>query len=181
MERLQRAAIVLALVEKLRNSGDWCGETHIQKTTYFLQELLKVPLSFDFILYKHGPFSFDLSDEIFAMRADHILTLQPQPYPYGPSIISGEGSQALKDRFSKTLLKYEGQLEFITKKLSGKTVSDLERLATALFVTFEQQANNQTRAKKINELKPHIPIEQALEAVETVNLIEKEAKTYICC
>ena len=44
MERLKRYAIVLSLIEQLRERGGWCGETHIQKTTYFLQNLLKVPL-----------------------------------------------------------------------------------------------------------------------------------------
>ena len=69
MERLQRAAVLLSLIEQLKDRGSWCGDTHIQKTTYFLQELLKVPLGFEFILYKHGPYSFDLEDEITALRA----------------------------------------------------------------------------------------------------------------
>jgi uncharacterized protein YwgA len=60
MDRLRRAAILTRLIEQLRNGGSWCGETHVQKATFFLQELLNVPLSLDFILYKHGPFSFDL-------------------------------------------------------------------------------------------------------------------------
>lgn len=177
MERFQRAAIVLALVEKLRNKGDWCGETHIQKTTYFLQELMHVPLSFDFILYKHGPFSFNLSDEIVSMRADKILKLQSQPYPYGPSILPGEGGEALKKRFPKTILKYVEELEFVTEKLCGKTVTELERLATALYVTFEQKigTDDLSRAKRIHELKPHIQVQQALETVEVVDSIIDEA------
>ena len=56
MERLQRASILLRLNEELRKSGSWAGETHMQKATFFLQELLAVPLGFDFVLYKHGPF-----------------------------------------------------------------------------------------------------------------------------
>jgi hypothetical protein len=178
MERLQQAAVLLALVEKLRDRGDWCGETHIQKTTYFLQQLMNVPLDFDFILYKHGPFSFDLRDEINAMLTDNILALESRPYPYGPSILPGKGSETLKDCFSKTFSMYKKQLEFITEKLSGKTVTELERLATALFVTFEQEATSLSRAKRINELKPHIPVEQALEAIEVVDSIVDEARDF---
>ena len=85
MERLKRSALVIALIEQLRNKGSWCGETHIQKTIYFLQELLRVPLGFEFILYKHGPYSFDLSDELTAMRADELVELKLQQ-PYGPSV-----------------------------------------------------------------------------------------------
>ena len=62
MKKSQRDAVLLSLVGEMINKGSWCGETHIQKAAYFLQVLLEVPLEFDFILYKHGPFSFDLSD-----------------------------------------------------------------------------------------------------------------------
>ena len=48
MKRLQRAAIVTELAEQLTAQGSWCGETHLQKATYFLQELLEVPTGFEF-------------------------------------------------------------------------------------------------------------------------------------
>ena len=60
MERLQRAAILTELMDRLRADGSWCGETHVQKATYFLQEVLGVQTGFEYILYKHGPYSFDL-------------------------------------------------------------------------------------------------------------------------
>ncbi|MGE5604314.1 MAG: hypothetical protein ACM3YE_01325 [Bacteroidota bacterium] len=181
MERLQRAAVLLALVEKLRNRGDWCGETHIQKTTYFLQELMNVPLGFDFILYKHGPFSFDLSDEITAMRADNLFKLQPQPYPYGPSILPGLGSETLKENFQKTISQYDGQLNYVAEKFGGKTVAELERLATAFYVTSEQATpvNVEERSKRINELKPHISLDEARDAVLTVDRFIREVETLL--
>lgn len=55
MNRTQRQAILLALIQRLREKGSWCGETHIQKSAYFLQELLGVPLDLNVIFYKHGP------------------------------------------------------------------------------------------------------------------------------
>jgi hypothetical protein len=60
MNRLQRAVVLLSLLERLKERGSWCGETHLQKSAYFLQDMLSAPLGFDFILYKHGPFAFDL-------------------------------------------------------------------------------------------------------------------------
>lgn len=82
MKRLQREAVLLSLIIEMKARGSWCRETHIQKTTYFLQELLEVPMGFEFILYKHGPFSFDLSDEITAMRSNALLQYQSHA-PYG--------------------------------------------------------------------------------------------------
>ncbi len=42
MKRLQRSAVILSLIEALLQRGNWGGETHIQKATYFLQDFLRV-------------------------------------------------------------------------------------------------------------------------------------------
>ena len=89
MDQLQRASLIIDLIEKLTEKGSWCGETHIQKAVYFLQELTKVPMGFNFILYKHGPFSFDLRDELAAMRAYRLLEIELRP-PYGPGLFPTE-------------------------------------------------------------------------------------------
>lgn len=171
MERNKRAVVLLGLVEGLRNNLSWCGETHIQKAAYFLQEMMQVPLGFDFILYKHGPFSFDLADEITAMRADNLLKLQPQPYPYGPSILRSEASESFMKRFPKTLQKYGPHTAFVAEKLGGKKVNELEKLATALYVTSENESDGdlQSRAQRIHDLKPHVSFDEALESTKTVD------------
>jgi len=38
------------------------------------------------VLYKHGPFSFDLSDELASMRADALLEWEIKPEPYGNAL-----------------------------------------------------------------------------------------------
>ncbi|MBA7655730.1 hypothetical protein ES703_63638 [subsurface metagenome] len=176
MERLKRSAIVLSLIERLREKGGWCGETHIQKTTYFLQELLNVPLEFKFILYKHGPYSFDLSDELMAMRADMLIQLKSQQ-PYGPSIVPGPTSEQLKRLFPKTLKKYKRKVCFIADQLANYGVADLERIATTFFIANESGISApQQIAAKINKIKPHISTEQALKALETESKLTAEAK-----
>ena len=45
MDRLRRAAVLTRLVEQMRRNGSWCGETHMQKATLFLQNLVLVPLA----------------------------------------------------------------------------------------------------------------------------------------
>ena len=176
MKRLQRDALLLYLIEALKSRKSWCGETHLQKATYFLQELLGVPLGFKFILYKYGPFSFDLRDEITAMRADNMLIYKIQPEPYGPSIVPGESFQTIKERFPITLEKYSKQVEFIANIFGNKGVSELERLATALYVTLEHDIAETDRSHKVNELKPHISIEEAQEAIDEVDNIIKTSK-----
>lgn len=179
MNRMQCDVVILSLIENLKKKGSWCGETHIQKATYFLQELFDIPMGFEFILYKHGPFSFDLSDELTAMRADMLIRLQPQPRPYGPSLVTRDGSKSIKNHFPSTLKKYDGNIQFVANKFRDRGVAELERLATALYVTQEinPEGSSEFRAQCITELKPHVSMEEALVAVKEIDeIISKSPK-----
>ncbi len=175
MNRMQRDAVLLSLIREMKARGGWCGETHIQKAVYFLQELLKVPLNFRYILYKHGPFSFDLSDEITAMRADNLLEYQAR-LPYGPSLFPTDDGLVFLDRYPKTLGTYSREIQFMAGKVGTLGVAELERLATALFVTFSEEDVVLQREERIISLKPHIKIDEAREAVKLVDFIRIEAR-----
>lgn len=177
MNRLQGDVVILSLIDNLKKKGSWCGETHIQKATYFLQELFDIPLGFEFILYKHGPFSFDLSDELTAMRADRLIRIQSQPRPYGPSLVTSDGSKSIKKHFSSTLKKYDGDIQFIANRFRDRGVAELERLATALYVTVEINPNGSSdlRSQRITELKPHVNMEEARAAVKEIDEIIRES------
>lgn len=176
MKRLQQDAVVVSLVESLQAHDSWCGETHIQKATYFIKELFNIPLDFDFILYKHGPFSFDLSDELAAMRADTLLGLQFRSNSYGPSIVVGDSAKLLKESCPKTLDKYTPAIEFVATRFGNKGVSELERIATALYVKQNDDTDGsvESRAQRIIELKPHVEIDLARDAVKFVDAIIEE-------
>lgn len=176
MRRLQRAVVLLRLADELRARGSWCGETHIQKATYFLQELFGVPTEYGFLLYKHGPFSFELRDELTAMRADGLMELLPQP-PYGPSLVATPAGRELEREYPKTLKKYKKEIDFVANQLGRRDVSELERLATALFVTLQGgDASVEERAEEITYLKPHIDLQSAEAAVNKVEQMRHVAK-----
>jgi len=44
MNRMQCDVVILTLLKELKARESWCSETHIQKSFYFLQDLLQVPL-----------------------------------------------------------------------------------------------------------------------------------------
>ena len=171
MNRLKQYALLSELADQLRRRGSWCGETHIQKAAYFLQELRKVPLGFEYMLYKHGPFSFDLRDELTAMRADSFLDLSERG-PYGPSLVPTKLSIELRKDYPKTLEKYCPDIEFVADSLGNRNVAELEKLATALYVYFQHPSRSQSlRAKALHDLKPHISTSDSLEAVKQVDAI----------
>lgn len=175
-DKLKRYAIVISLVEKLNKQGSWCGETHIQKAMYFLNELFPEVINYPFMLYKYGPFSFELRDDIGIMVTEDFLRAVPM-YPYGPKIIPGKLSEKIKLLFSKTLNKCEEKIEFVAENLKNKTVLDLEAIATALYVI---KTNPTLRLEemtaKLHHLKPHISFEQAEKEIEEVKKIIEEAR-----
>lgn len=176
MDRLKRVALLTRLIEKLREAGSWCGETHVQKSTLFLQDLVNVPLGFEFILYKHGPFSFDLRDELTSLRADGLTKLVPQ-LRYGPMIVPTERSRYIQRVCAQTVAKYDQQINFVAKELGDKDVAGLERLATAFFVTKQNEAASvEERSRHLIELKPHIPLDLARRASNEVDRMIKTGR-----
>ena len=170
MDRMAKATLITKLIEKLRHEGSWCGETHVQKAVYFLQNLMDVPLQFNFILYKHGPFSFDLRDELTALRADGLLRLEIQEL-YGARIATTDQSNYIRKFYPRTLARHKKAIDFTSGQIGGKGVVELERLATALYVTRQSgpRASIDSRVTTLVNLKPHIPIDEASKAVSALD------------
>ena len=165
MNEIDRRAMICHLVETMRNEESWTGETQIQKSVMFLQELLNVPIGYEFVLYLHGPFSFDLRSELTLMRVRLYLAVEPRAH-YGPSFTLGQRGKKVKPVPSE----YQRAIDFVAKEVSGSDVRGLERLSTAYFLQIDDESpDSQAIAAEINRLKPHISIEQARSAVEEVN------------
>ena len=137
MTRNKRLAIVAELAPRLRHAGSWCGETHIQKAVYLSQELLGVHTGFDFVLYKHGPFSFDLRDTLGQMRSEGVLSLEYTRIPTVRVFACRKISCMNQKRFPLTLRRFGKRLDFIAQQLGPFKVSQSEQLATALYVLRE--------------------------------------------
>lgn len=168
MEKFHRMALLLKLMDRLRENGSWSGETHIQKSAYFVQEAMGVPLGLDFVLYRHGPFSFDLRETLGEMRGSCLVNVVARP-GYGPSLEVSETGKEHEERFPRTIAKYDGQLARVTDWLGKRDVYALERLGTALFVQRENpSASQDEQVARIMELKPHVVPESALSAYQEV-------------
>jgi len=176
MNRLRRYAVLLLVIEKLRECGSWCGETHIQKTVYFLEKLFSNILDYQFILYKYGPFSFDLRDDLGIMESIDAIRVVPQP-PYGSQIVLGDLAKKIKELFPQTLSRTREPVEFVASKLSPKNVAELEILATSLYVEDKlHHVSELEKAREICRLKPHVSFKDALEGIREVRQIMEEAR-----
>ncbi len=172
----ERAALVTALVDCMHKHRSWAGGTHVQKSVYFLQTMLDVPLKYDFTLYKHGPYSFELKEELTQMRIDGFLDLKANPAPFGPSFVPSDLGERLWTIKSGVVKKYDEPITFVSEKVSKKGVSALERISTALFVTEENpDASLEERALRIHDLKPHISIFSATNALKELEGLQEAA------
>ena len=175
LQGLEQQAIVVETIARLRSHGSWAGETHVQKSLFFLKDLLQVPLDYSFVLYKHGPYSFDLHHDVGRMRAYNFIGLEPR-LPYGPSFAPGDMAEKLLTRFDLTVKKYGDAIEFVANNLGNANVRELERYATALFVNLEFPGESPDYLiSKIIELKSHIAEEEAAVAVQSIEALKKWA------
>lgn len=183
MERLSysmRCAIIVDLVRKLRAMGSWCGETHLQKAVYILQDLSRSNFGYKFVLYKHGPFSFELKAELSAMRSSEIIVFHFPREGYGPSIIATDFGEKVYETNRENIGKYVQVNEFLANWFAANDVRHLEKVATAYFVTKKNPRDPmQERARRISFLKPHVDILAAEEAVRIVDQKREEARRQI--
>ena len=178
MKQHQRVALLTLLNREMMNKGSWCGETHIQKAAFLLQEMLRVNMGYEFILYRHGPFSFELRDELVSMQADQLLELVVKQQGYGPTYLPTQFSEEFLERFPKTASRYLKQVQFVAGALGDMGVVELEKLATALFIKNLEQSVEMERAQKLVELKPHVSLADALQATQRVDHLIEEAQMF---
>ena len=172
LNEYDRRALICHLVRTMRDEQSWTGETQIQKSVMFLQELLDVPLGYDFVLYLHGPFSFDLRSELTLMRIRLYLDVEPRAN-YGPSFTLGQRGKRIKP----IPPEHQCAIDFVAQQVSGNNVRSLERISTAFFLQNENPLlSDRQIAKEIHRLKPHISIKQAVRAIEEVDELKQEAE-----
>lgn len=154
--------LIGGVVKILRDRHSWTGETHIQKSAYIAKVLKKVPFESEFVLYKHGPYSFDMNKSLSHMRGRGLLITTANP-GYGPTYKINEPLwQALNKASGDVFSRFEESLIDVCRNLANKNVSSLERVATAVFLRSENpDKDDEFLAREMVSIKPHILIESA--------------------
>lgn len=173
-----RVSIVLELTNRLKSRGSWCGETHIQKTVFILRNFGVEDLDYEFILYKHGPYSFDLHSELAIIRNANLISLVVLQDRYGPSFEVTEiwGNRFL-EKHRERIRKNKKQIDFVVEWVGDRDVKSLERISTALMIARDNPTQPvDSRAQLLNKLKPHITIAEAESATKQVDFKLEEAR-----
>ena len=165
-----RAAVIGALIAELRAAGSWCGETHVQKSIYVLQEGLHVPMRYGYILYKHGPYSFELKSEMAGLIARGLLRQEFSSPPYGPRLAGTDVMETHFGRYAGRVGEHSSAIQQVARFFRDRGVAELEVLSTALYVTVSNRGETaEKRAERIHGLKPHVSRWTALGAVKELD------------
>jgi len=168
LAELREAAVLGRVVERVAEKQSFCGETLLQKSAYFLKELLGVPLSTPFRIYYYGPYSFDLHDRLNWMEALDVV--RTEPHEWGAAYKVGNRYAMLQRQFSKTLARYDPAIDWVVRELAPMTVKQLEPVATALFLTRQSpRASVESRAEQLHAIKPHVSVGAAMVAIRKVD------------
>jgi hypothetical protein len=176
MKPRQREAVLAQLADSLWSHDSWCGETHLQKASFVLEALCAVPLELNHILYKYGPYSSVLSDELVVMKSD-VLLEAVSVRGYGPRLRPTDAAKTqLLARWPRTLKRYASAIDFVARKMGNKGVAELERLATAIWVRRElPDETPRDQALRLIAIKPHVSLDAALAAINVAGQWEKDA------
>jgi uncharacterized protein (DUF433 family) len=179
LSKMQRYMVLLKLLEEFRKRGSWCWETHFQRGTYFLQQMMGVPLGFDFYIFMQTPYSDDLNDELTGMEADGLVNVEPRS-EYGPSLFPTERALALFERYSETLERYDRAIQFVAYRPTGDDVLGLERMAAALFVTATPPSYGPPgRVECLQAMRPRAAAADVQEALRLVDEMAEAARETI--
>ena len=170
MDRLKKAALISEMLDRITAKGSWAGETHLQMCLFFLQEMRDIPTGYFFQIYKYGPYSFDLHDEIIHLRCDRIISLVPRKY--GSSLKNSRRSLQFRKHFPKTLEKYSDDMDFIAEHFGNLKANGLGALATSYyFILQDKNISDEEIAEKVNKAKPYISIPEGIESAQRVKEI----------
>ena len=89
----KKASLVLAVIRSLKQHGSWTGKTHVQKSLFLIKTATQIDVPFTFVLFKHGPYSFELETELEQMQTEVAITSEPDPNGYGVGPQHGPGSR----------------------------------------------------------------------------------------
>ena len=162
---LRRWKATRSAIRALNESGSRTSRTHIQKLLYFANvwNIGNVP-PFEFVLYDHGPYSFELDRTLLLMESFNAFTRVADPDGFGSRYsVEGEGKEEVSSAPLIRLAKWLGPLG----------VRDLEARATCEFLRNEGSKDVRTHIKRI---KPHLSEDEIAEALSGIEKMRKELK-----
>jgi len=164
---LDRAGVVLDTLHVMHDAQLVANERSLSRVLLFVQEIGRVPLGYRFVSYKGSAFSFDLSEDLVAMRASGYISLEPRPYPDGPVLAKGPAGPQLAGWTQDSLAEYRDCLR-ATIALVCDLNEPLPVLANALYAVLREH-DREGRIQRLTHSRPRVEQGEADRALRTVD------------
>lgn len=168
------ADLLGALVESLTevSSAGYCGQTHIHKAAFIGQELLGVPFGLHWQLHHYGPFSRGVRPGL--NRCEEEGTVATHVHPRGLRVMRPVDAPHIP-----LSIEFQEKLQLLARRLAPMTRDQLEKVATAAWVTRFPDGRDmtvQSRAAQVHKIKPHISTAVAAKAVVYLDDLVERAR-----
>lgn len=170
---MSRSAWILHAIDLLNKHDSWCGRIHIHKLLYLTHRLLHADLPFSFQLYRFGPYSFDLDNDLRALTSFGIVEQQLRSEAYGPThrpMANWHSISELQEIPPAEKDKLAKMAELIGDSPSG----ELELVATCLWGEVDQliSGDDAKLVSWVQSVKPRYSKEKVAEALNTLRSMQ---------
>ena len=164
----KKHAFILGIIEGLHRRGSWTGKTHVQKALSLLQDRSRLNEPFQFVLYKHGPYSFEVESELEQMQSYGAIRVEPNAEGYGVVLCLDDKADFVRQVAPLSSKEHE-LIDAVCNFVGRRNVTELESLATASWIRNQEGVTDSAAVvERLNSLKPHISLLQAEQANEEI-------------
>lgn len=158
---IEKRALLAKLLQYIGKTGSWPSETQLQKCVYFMQSLLNVNTGYRFVLYMHGTYSFDINEVLTWMKSRKEFDVEDYKVWELKLRLTENGEIIAREHTN-----FADQMQWVSSRIAPMDTTDLERVSTASLLKLgAPDWTDQRIAREINRLKPHIPVEVALQGI----------------
>lgn len=173
----KRQALILFIVRKLSEQKGWHGTLFVQRFIYLLQELLDVPLDLFFILYKHGPYSFELEEILTFLLERRFLKLKVPRNQLSPTLVPGRHAAYYDKKFKMEKSLLDPKVAWLIEKVNKIPFGELTLVTYALYMLKQLQSQGKDEKDLVSEMHKLRPVfsEKAItEAADTLKQLMHE-------
>lgn len=159
---------LLGLIAALDAQGAVVSETRIVKSAYLLESMYGLPMGFNWILYKHGPYTREVNDALVGMSKGGLISIRPRKQRGIEVSVSASAMNALPTEDLLTI-------NAVAEKVATLDVGELERLSTAAWISKRMtKADASVRAGYLCKWKPHVASATAVRAIKFHDRLQHE-------
>ncbi len=169
----------LGIITKLAEKQPRLGRTALMKYLYFLKEIYNVPIDYDFRLYTYGPFDSDVLDDLSYAESLQAVESESVIYHlgYGYEISRGLKAEEITHQAADFLVRYEKELDKVVDNFKNYKASELELLATIVYVDRElsqndQEVTRQSLITRTREIKPRYSEEEIEKKINALIVLD---------